>query len=75
MKKKCLIGRIVLIAFSGLTLSCETNENAKVMHFGPNPIDGDDQNIPNAKEESFGPSPGDDLTDEAIHFGPGPGDG
>lgn len=75
MKKKCLMGRIVLIALSGLTLSCEKNETGKAMHFGPNPGDGDDENVHNAKEESFGPNPGDGLTDETFHFGPGPGDG
>lgn len=75
MKKKHLIGAIVLAAISGLTFSCEKKEEGKEIHFGPNPGDGYDQNVRNAKEESFGPQPVEEFVEQEIHFGPGPGDG
>lgn len=75
MTKKYLIGAVLCAVLSGLTFSCQEKEEGKEIHFGPNPGDGEDQNVRNTKEESLGPNPGDGLSDQTIHFGPSPDDG
>ena len=68
----------LLVPMAVFSTGCEKKENAKMLHFGPSPGDGEVQRDENARELHFGTSPGDGIIEEAeesLHFGTSPNDG